>query len=228
VNRLRARLHNDDAGVTLVELIVVIGIMGVLGAMLSTWFITTQRTTTAYTNRISDLNDARTAMDRVTKDLRMAISPSNGVAAFDPSSNGNQVTAYVNRPGAPPAKVTYSLVNNGDGTRRLVRTFTPSAGSAPPYTWPAGGTQTQVLAQRLSQGTVLLFQYYDTAGAAEPPCSSGLTPCSSPMNASPTLSDPSSVGAVEIVLRAQSGSAAPPVELNTRVRVVNAGLVAIA
>jgi hypothetical protein len=79
----------------------------------------------------------------------------------------------------------------------------------------------------LSQGTVLLFRYYDTAGAADPPCATGATPCATPMVDVPTLSDPSSVGAVEIVLRAQSGPAAPPTELSTRVRVANAGLVAI-
>jgi hypothetical protein len=149
------------------------------------------------------------------------------VPAFDASSTNNQVTAFVNRPGTVPMRVTYTLVNNADGTRRLTRTTTPGVGAAPPFSWPAAGATTQVLANRLSQGTVLLFTYFDAAGAADPPCSTGATPCATPMNASPTLSAPGSVGAVGIVLRAQSGPAAPPTELSTRVRVANAGLVAI-
>jgi prepilin-type N-terminal cleavage/methylation domain-containing protein len=226
--KLQQRFRRDDSGLTLVELVVVMTIMGMLGAMLTTWFVSMQRTSAGYTARISDLNDARTAMDRIGRDMRMAISPSAGVDAFDASSTGTQVTAYINQPAAPPAKVTYQLVANGNGTTRLVRTFTPAVGTVPPYTWPATGTKTTVIANQLVQGSQLLFQYYDLAGAADPSCGAGVTaPCSTPMVASPTISMPGSVGAVEVVLRAQSSKVAPATEIRTRVRVVNANLTAI-
>lgn len=228
MSKVLQRLRSDSAGFTLVELTVVIVLMGMLGAMSSAWFISVQRTSNGYQARIGDLSDARTAMDRIGRDMRMVISPSPGVTGFDATSTSTKVVAYVNQPSAPPAKVSYSLESNGDGTTRLVRSTTAAVGTLPPFTWPASGTRTQVIANKLSQGSQLLFSYYDVSAASRPSCGAGVTPpCSTPMSASPTISSPSTVGAVEIVLRAQSSNAAPPTEMRTRVRVVNVDLVAI-
>lgn len=64
--------HADEDGFTLVELLVVMILMGFIGAMVLTTYVTSARTTETATARLDAINDVTPAMQRMTRDLRAA------------------------------------------------------------------------------------------------------------------------------------------------------------
>lgn len=213
-----------DAGLTLVETLVVMLLMGILGGVLLTWFIATQRATMGYTARIADLSDVQVAVDRFSKDVRMAIRPSSTVPAFLASSSADEAAFYVSRDTGAPLLVRYRVTSAG-GQRQLVREVTVPTGAGP-YTWPTTDMRRQVVIPALAPSATVSFAYYRRGDAGLPGCEAGVTAgCATPMPASPALTDPDDVGAVELTVRQNSrADLSGPTDLRSRTRIVNAGL----
>jgi type II secretory pathway pseudopilin PulG len=222
-----SRLRRGDAGTTLPELLVVMVLMSIVGVLVVTWAIGTQRSAAGFTSRVDDQAELRTAMAHLTRDLRMAIRPSSGVPAFQPASTASDVRFYVNRASGAPLLVRYAVVTAG-GRTQLIREETPGVGARAPWTWPTGGTRRTTLVRSLL-ATAPLNTYFDLSSAELTPCAEDpATPCAMPMAASPTLATPDEVGAVEVRLTARSRPEFPGSSvLRTRVRIANAGLTAI-
>lgn len=200
--------------------------------MFTTWFIGTQRSATGYSARIADLADARLAVDAMTRDVRMAISPTAGTGPFLATTSASRLDVYVNRPAGLPDLVTYRFAAEPAGTVQLVRTVTP--GVAPPAgsaagtmpTWPSAGARNQVLVRGLPAASATApFTFYDQQGAAQPPCTGTVsTGCADPISVADALAAPDAVGAVGIDLVVSNRpQLAKGTEVVSRVRLVNAG-----
>jgi type II secretory pathway pseudopilin PulG len=229
LSRIRAR---SEEGISLVELLVTMVLLSLALGMFTTWFIGTQRSATGYSARIADLADARLAVDAMTRDVRMAISPTSGSSPFLPSTSASRLDVYVNRPTGLPDLVTYRFAAEPAGTVQLVRTVTagvaPAAGSpvGTMPTWPAAGARTQVLVRGLPAASATApFTFFDRQGAAQPPCTdSQSTGCADPISVTDALAAPDAVGAVGIDLVVSGRpSLAKGTEVVSRVRLVNAG-----
>ncbi|MGN6245421.1 MAG: PilW family protein [Motilibacteraceae bacterium] len=222
----------SDEGVSLIELLVTMVLLSLALGMFTTWFIGMQRSATGYSARIADLGDARLAVDAMTKDVRMAISPTAATSPFLPTTSSSRLDLYVNRPTGLPDLVTYRFAAEPAGTVQLVRTVTPGlaapagspAGTMP--TWPAAGARTQVLVRGLPAASAgSPFTFYDQQGATQPPCGgSATTGCASPISVADALAGPDVVGAVGIdLVVAGRPELAKGTEVVSRVRLVNAG-----
>ena len=115
-----ARLRRDDAGATLVEMLVAMMLFSVLGAVLMASFAAS-RTATQVARETHDLNEeARVALNRISRELRQAtaitaVSSPDGATSvtFQVDFNGNGV---IDASGVDPEILTYSW----DGSRILL------------------------------------------------------------------------------------------------------------
>jgi prepilin-type N-terminal cleavage/methylation domain-containing protein len=64
------RNRGDDSGVTLIELLVAVFLVGVVGSVVTAGIVTSMRTTRQDQARASSASQLRTALDRLTRDLR--------------------------------------------------------------------------------------------------------------------------------------------------------------
>lgn len=222
----------EETGISLVELLVTMVLLSLALGMFTTWFIGMQRSATGYSARIADLSDARVAVDVMTKDVRMAISPTAAQSPFMPTTSASRLDLYVNRATGLPDLVGYRFAPEAGGTVQLVRTVTPGvaapagspAGTMP--TWPAAGARSQVLVRGLPAASASApFTFWDQAGATRPPCSGPTTTgCAGPLAVADALAGPSVVAAVGIDLSVRGRPAlAGATEVVSRVRLVNAG-----
>jgi hypothetical protein len=224
-------LRGDAGATTLAELIVVAVLLGLVGSLVAAWQIPMQRSAAGFTSRVSDQADLRTAMAHMTKDLRMAIRPANGVPAFLPASTGGDVQFYRTSASGPPVLVRYVVRTSGmpAGTGQLVREEMPSAGTTTPgWRWPTSVPKRQVLVRSLTTVEPLVA-YYSLDDAGLPPCAGAVTAdCGTPLDAATALAEPDNVGSVEVRLIARSRTDLPGnSELRTRVRLLNAGNTAV-
>jgi len=77
-----ARARSED-GVTLVELVVVVSVMSVILAFVTQTMITMENAATGASLRLQNLDEARTLMDDVSKDIRTATRISPTTSPFD-------------------------------------------------------------------------------------------------------------------------------------------------
>jgi prepilin-type N-terminal cleavage/methylation domain-containing protein len=178
VTRRRARRSLDD-GFTLTELVVVMFILGVVLAVVQTTMVMTSRTVSDNNLRVSQTEQARAAMDAMSRSLRTAVLPAQlggtcsacNVAAFvQATSTSVQFYADVDNDQnlVGPSRVTYVVTASGD----LTETVQPPDAHAPDnrsYTYCAPGPGCPVVSRVLArnvQATSPVFAYYDRTGAA--------------------------------------------------------------
>ena len=114
------RLRRDDAGATLVEMLVAMVLFSVLGSVLMASFLAS-KTATQSARETHDLNEeARVAMNRISRELRQAsaitaVSAPDGKQSitFQVDFNGN---GTIDASGADPEVLTYTF----DGSRILL------------------------------------------------------------------------------------------------------------
>lgn len=107
--------RHDESGFTLVELLVVLIILGVVGAMVTMAVTTTLQSASSTTSRVIALDELQTAMQRVSRDLRAA----EEFIITSETQVDREVTADVYR-NDEELTVTYR-VEERDGSDVLVR-----------------------------------------------------------------------------------------------------------
>jgi hypothetical protein len=183
-------------------------LLGVVMGTVMTGTFSAQHAVTGATLRLENLDQARTLMASLTKDIRTAVHLSAGTSPFI-VADGNHATFYANlsTTGAPK-KVDLSI----DSQSRLIeQVWTADAGSsAPNYTYT--GTSTVRLVGRYVANTVAapLFSYLDDSSNTLP---------NTPLSATDLLA----VNAVQIQLVVKKSVATPlnATTLINRVRLPN-------
>jgi prepilin-type N-terminal cleavage/methylation domain-containing protein len=165
--RLRAALRRrtaGDAGFSLPELMVTIGVLSIVMTAVGTVFIGSLKSIREVRERTVTAADARIALEAVTRNLRVAVRPDGEDAALT-LATGSSLTFYSlrNRSGTTadplPTKVEYSW----DGTC-LNEAFTPARTlTAPPaagpfYAWDTGRTTKCLVRTTVAPS----FAYYTT------------------------------------------------------------------
>lgn len=153
------RSRRDEAGITLVELLVVMILLGVVGGIVTTAIVTTLQSASSTQARVLALNELENALQRVSRDLRVAdplrLSPDvtslnyvsevadDGLGLF-----GTDLGARITRDGSSFTDVRYRLISDGeDEPQRLVREDTG-----------------QTLVTLVDNGGVPVFAYLDAVG----------------------------------------------------------------
>lgn len=180
LGRIRDR-RADDAGFTVVEMVVVIFILGIVLAMVQGALIMAQRNTSAAKTRLDQVGSGKVAIEAMSRSLRTAVRPSqlsatcsscDTLAAFM-SGDSRSVNFYANIDNPNniigPSKVSYSVTSSGD----LVETIQPpNAHAAGDYNYQyctpgaSGCTVYKRVLARKIPSTATLFTYYDASGAA--------------------------------------------------------------
>lgn len=167
LSRLRAaRRHADQAGFSVMELAVVVFIMGILGLTLMTSLDSFTRTTKTVQDKGRALTDGRTALERVTRDLRAA-NPIDEYAIGLYNTEA-RFSVFCSNPGVGTCSsdslkpLVYRVVSNR--LERVVGTQVPTV-----LIGPDGPTAVPVGQQRgaVVNGTSQpVFTYYDKNGVA--------------------------------------------------------------
>ena len=218
-----------DEGVTLIELMVVVGILGTVLAIVTQGLIVAQRSMADNASRLNGLSQTNVAIEDMTKVLRTAILPSQvqatctlcDVAAFI-SGDATSVQFYANVDNdgilpAPPAttdlgprRVTFSVAD-GELTETVQK---PNLHAVTDFNFqyctpgPGCPVRRRVLARDVQPGA--LFTYYDRTGAViAPPLQSA-------------TSKLKAVDSIDLVLRVQPSSRAGAATVTARVTLPNA------
>jgi type II secretory pathway pseudopilin PulG len=152
----RLREARGQAGVSMVEMAVVVALLGLVLAMAVQGLISYQRATAAADTRQQNLEEARALMAVLTKDLRTATAFSAATAS------DVTFTALLNIGStAPPNQVR--LYADSNGILREVVT-PPDDPTASPITYTGTGT-TRIVGRGLT-ATSGMLSYYDSSGTA--------------------------------------------------------------
>jgi type II secretory pathway pseudopilin PulG len=190
----RLRRHDRQAGITVVEMVIVVALLGLVLALALQSLGSYQRAAAAADTRQRNLDEARVVMAVLTKDLRTASSFS-ALAAADVT-----FLALVNTGAtAPPNQIRLEV--DAQGVLRE-RTWLPDDPNASPVTYTGTADRTRVVGRGLvSTGSMLSFR--DSADAA-----------------TTTLSAVRSV-VITLSVDLPSGSPVPPTVLSSRVFLPN-------
>ncbi len=151
-------------------------------------------------------------MDRLSTDIRQAVSPNGGLTAPVISLSPTALEMYVDPSRAVasttprPQKVRYSIVSN-----QLVREAADPVGATAPFSY-GSYAQSEVLIDALSNGAIAAFQADMADGTALP--------------ATPTAAQVIDIAqiSVRLLVSQKTGNKATTLELNTDVALRNAVL----
>jgi prepilin-type N-terminal cleavage/methylation domain-containing protein len=199
-----------QGGFTLIELLMGIVLSSIFALALFGFFFSGVDSARTHESQARAQMDGRQAIDRLSRDIRQAISPNGGVTApvislspttlelyVDPSRNTSSTTPR-------PQKVRYT-VSSG----QLVREAADPVGAVAPFSYGAY-TQSEVIVEKVSNGATPLFSAVTEDGIALP--------------ASPTASQLRDVAQISLRLLVgqKTGNASTTLELRTDVALRNA------
>jgi type II secretory pathway pseudopilin PulG len=190
----RIRRHDRQAGITVVEMTVVVALLGLVLALAMQSLSAYQRAAAASDTRQQNLDEARVVMGVLTKDLRTATSFS-ALAAADVTFLGLVNTGAT----APPNQIRLDV--DGAGVLQE-RTWLPDDPNASPITYTGTADRTRVVGRGLV-GTGSLLSFRDSADTV-----------------TTTLSAVRSV-VITLSVDLPSGAPVPPTVLSTRVFLPN-------
>lgn len=210
----------SDRGVSLVELLVTMMLLGILGGVVGTTFVGATGSLQRSTARQQNTALAQTGMENLTKTIRggSLIQRSGDVLAAAALSEATPTTLEIHSfLGARPTKVRYAI----DAQGRLTETRTPAdSTSVPPFWTFTGAATTRVVITRVvNTAAQPLFVYLDGTGV--------------PIVGAPLVGDPLDEAqrrgvrsvAVTLVVQGDDGSTVRPAEVQQRVQLPNLGAV---
>lgn len=154
--RTLTRIREDEQGVSLVELLVVVAITVVVGLVVTSGMSSAVRATTQTQRRIDALTDLQRAVARVGREVRAA-------RPLCSASNATRIVAVVDR-GTERHRYTYEIVTaSGATTLRETREIVSGTGSAS-CTASAASTRQVTAATDVVSATI--FTYHTSTGAA--------------------------------------------------------------
>jgi type II secretory pathway pseudopilin PulG len=165
IQRFRRRL-DSESGVTLVELVVVIGLMSIVLGFVLQGFVSMQNAFVQGETRLENLDEARQLMDTVTKDLRTATSLTAGTDPFL-IADSREIKYYANLNNSSGGPVLVHIYVRSDNAL-LEETTPPDASSVPPNYTYTGSPVARLVGQYVSNTTTPIFTYYDANGSTLP------------------------------------------------------------
>lgn len=212
----RTRRRDGQAGVTLVELLVVMVIMGVLGTMILTSFVGTERASSRTMGQLDSIAQTRVAVNAIAKSLRAAVR----ATATDPLlrvARPREVVYLADLPGQDAPDQVRISVRDGE---LLEERWTADSGSGPSWTFTGAAASRPLLADVPDDLVVLHYRDLDACpvGTDCPELDAGATA------EGLSAQDRNSVDLVEIVVLARTVHA-DPVEVRTRIVLRNEGFV---
>ena len=151
-------LEHRDEGVSLSELLVVLALIGIVVSLAYMLLNSTTRMTNRIDAGAQAAEKSRSALDKMTSELRQAVELTDGGGAF--STAGTRTCGFyvdVNHDNLPE-RVTYYV--NG---AQLLRAQASSTTSAPPWAFGAASTPTTLVTGLPSSFTGPIFTYYDSS-----------------------------------------------------------------
>lgn len=236
MSRLRRVLRSDPAaGATLAEVLVGMAIMSMLLGLTGVVFVRGVASTDGITQRTQDTQIARAALDRITKEIRTAISPGSDKPAVELAAP-SRLRFYASRDTAggtnPPLIELWAEAEPGKTTDRLCEQVTPAnpvVGANPPSWNPPATPVCRAITGGLQRSPARpLFTYLAEPEATRMPEGDGVITSSLPVDATGTVADGSrkDVFAVEIWLTAATPGRknVGPTTLVARADLINANL----
>ncbi|HPJ19511.1 MAG TPA: prepilin-type N-terminal cleavage/methylation domain-containing protein [Actinomycetota bacterium] len=219
----------NDAGISLIEMLVVVSILGTVLGLVTQGMIVAQRTLNENAGRLQGVSETNLSVEAMTRVLRTAILPSQiqavcagcDVAAFI-AGDDRSVKFYANADNDGilptsgttdygPRRVTYSVSNDGVLTETIQR---PNVHAYNDFDYqycvpgPSCPVRTRVLARDVLPGPI--FTYYDRRG----------TVIATPLESS--ASRLKAVDSIDLVLRIQPLERAESSTVTARVTLPNA------
>jgi len=197
-------------GFTLIELLMGIIIGTIFAAALFGFFFAGVDRVRTHESQARAQMDGRTAIDRLAREARQAISPDDGASPPVIALSPTTLELYIDRSRSAaslvprPEKVRYAIVAN-----QLIRESARPIGSSPPFAYGAYGRR-EVLVEKLVNGATPAFRAVTEEGSVLP--------------ATPVSTQLRDIAQISIRLRVgqKSGTAATTLELNTDVALRNA------
>ena len=198
-----------QAGYTLIETMIAMTLLSVVIAAAFGVVSAMQRGAMLTTNRFTAEGEAQTISDRITKDLRSAVTTSAAGAAFA-SADQNDVTFYANLadPTGPTRLHAYLTLQPGTNVYLFHEDSTPpdAGGSVGNYTY--SGTASSRIDGKYIDTTLPIFSYFDSDN----------NPIPTPIT---TVAGLRSIDSVAINLRVRVTPSSPIVVMNTVVHIRN-------
>ncbi|MEZ5081286.1 MAG: prepilin-type N-terminal cleavage/methylation domain-containing protein [Thermoleophilia bacterium] len=164
---IHSRPSAAQRGFTLVELLISMILMAVFGLVLVGFFTASSNQATTHQSQAIAQEDARSATELMSRELRQAIMPDpTGTMPPVESLTPTSITFHIdtrrtpgNLGGVLPRKVRYRLVGTD-----LVRDIAQPIGSSPPFSFTgyAGAT---VIAANVTNGASAIFSGFSDSGA---------------------------------------------------------------
>ncbi|EAR25716.1 hypothetical protein A20C1_07548 [marine actinobacterium PHSC20C1] len=215
------RVHRDEAGVTLSELIVTIALMSMLLAMVMTIFVTFTKTFAEERSATSNTAGATVAMNELTRVIRSGTE--NPVAAStlnDPvfSYAGTErvvLQAYLDTDAANPKPVKVEFLITADRTL-VEKRWNAQLQASGYFTFQTTAASQRTVVRQISTGTTSVFRYFDDSNTE-------LTP---PAGGTLTLAQRRVVAAVKVSMTIQTDPTgrAKTASLENTVGIPNLGL----
>lgn len=214
----------DDAGFSLLELLVAMGIFGLLMTLVVSMFVTGSQSFSTQRAEVQNSRTASTTMNELTRIIRSGTElPVYGSATASPvfSYAGSEsliMTSLIDTGTAatsPPIRVQFSRNSNN----QLVESRWTAYSTRPTYwLFPADASSSRLLVASLvpASAATPLFTYYDKTGNALTPAAGG----------SLTSAQIRNIASVKVTLRVQAapGAANGVVELRNEVGLPNLGV----
>ncbi|WP_036283959.1 PulJ/GspJ family protein [Microbacterium luticocti] len=224
IRALRRRLHGDDDGMTLIELVVAMGVFALLLTLVVSMFVSTARAFSDERGAVDNSRLASTSMNEVTRIVRAGTEiPVWGSAENDPvfvSAGAEQLTlnAFIDAGTSddpPPVRVRFAR----NGQNELTETRWSAYHDHTTY-WKFQTTSTyaRLIARSLlpPDPAAPLFRYYDADGTELVP----------PRGGSLSVSQIRNIASVQITMQVQGDGSGrvDPVEIRNMVGLPNLGV----